>query len=148
MKKYILVTLFAIGLINASILASSPINEENENKKTVYNIEKANATYAEGQIYFNITMDYELEKSMYSLVRVNADGSIESIGIKNGFVNLNQLPLRYSFKDGEAPTADTEYELYRIGSESALIAVWEFDAATKSIKSTPVDSSLSQNILR
>ena len=57
MKKYILVTLFTIGLINASILASSPINEENENKKTVYNIEKANATYAEGQIYFNITMD-------------------------------------------------------------------------------------------
>ena len=147
MKHLILITLISVGILNSSVFAGSPINEENDTKKTVYNIEKVNATYVDGQIYFNVTTDFETEKCMYSLVRVNADSSIESVGIKNGFINLNQLPLRYSFKDAEPPTEDVKYALYRIGSESSLVAQWQYTSETNAMKLTSTDDSISENFL-
>jgi hypothetical protein len=92
-------------------------------------------------------MNVETEKCMYSLVRFNTDGTMKSVGIKNGFVNLNKLPLRYSFKDAETPTEDVKYALYRIGSESSLIAEWQYTSETNTMKLTSTDDSISENFL-
>jgi hypothetical protein len=141
------ITLITAGIFNSTIYAGSSTTENSENKKTTYNIDKLNATVNNGEIYFNITMNVETEKCMYSLVRFNSDGTMKSVGIKNGFVNLNKLPLRYSFKDAETPTEDVKYALYRIGSESSLIAEWQYTSETNTMKLTSTDDSISENFL-
>ena len=141
------ITLISAGIFNSTIYAGSSTTENSEHKKTTYNVDKLNATVNNGEIYFNITMNVETEKCMYSLVRFNSDGTMKSVGIKNGFVNLNKLPLRYSFKDAETPTEDVKYALYRIGSESSLVAEWQYNSESNSMLLTPIDNSISENFI-
>ena len=90
-------------------------------------------------------MNYETENCIYSLVRFNADGTMESVGLKDGFKNLNNLPLLYSFKDIKIPDTNTEYVLYRIGSDAIIIGKFSFNATTKSLKVLDISQHISEN---
>lgn len=148
MKQLITSAILTLSIFSSHLYASSSsISNENNKAIPTHNIENKKATIAnDDAIYFNITMNFESEKCMYSLVKLNADGSIESIGIKNGFKNLNNLPLRYSFTDNTLSDNDVQYVLYRIGSDSELIAQWVYSATDHSINSVELNVDLSECI--
>ncbi len=148
MKQLITTTILSLSLLTSQLYASN-LTYSSEHKKSAptYNIENKKAIVVKNDaVYFNVTINLETEKCMYSLVKLNPDGTMESIGIKSGFKNLNNLPLRYSFKDTSISNNNVVYELYRIGSNSELIAQWNFSAANNEINTNQIEMEITENI--
>ena len=148
MKQLITITILSLSIITNQFYASNSTYSSLDSKTSpTYNIENKKAIVVKNDaIYFNVTMNFETEKCMYSLVKLHPDGTMESIGIKSGFKNLNKLPLRYSFKDTSISNSNVVYELYRIGSGSELIAQWNFSATNNEINTTQIEMDLTENI--
>ena len=117
---------------------------EEKDKKT-YHVQRQSATIVSSQIFFNVTLDAESENCIYSLVRFNQDGSMASVGIKEGLKNVNNLELLYSFKETEKPEEDVEYTLYRIGSGSEPIAQWNYNSVANTIESQQLVQQTAQH---
>jgi hypothetical protein len=146
MKKIIISAILSLIILSSNVYANNPeIIAGGDKTNTAYNVDKLSAQVVNNKVYFNVTVNYETEKCIYSLVRFNPDGTIESIGLKDGCTNLNNLPLLYSFKDNEAPKEDLEYVLYRIGSDSKVIGKFIFNAKTESIALADFDIDISEN---
>lgn len=97
-------------------------------------ITELRALALEGKVYINMSAMNEVETGVYSLIRRYADGSFESVGIKDAHPNQLNQPLLYSFRDNEVPEEDVRYELIRINyKDNPLIASWTYDAQTASI---------------
>ena len=144
MKKFLLIITLASGLISGNAFAGT--DEVKDDKKAQeFHIERQTATIVNEKIYFNITLDVETENCIYSLVRFNADESMESVGIKEGLKNLNNLQLLYSFKEEIKPEENVEYVLYRIGSGSEAIAKWSFNSKDNKIESLNLEPQLVEN---
>merc|ERR1712228_956641 len=112
-------------------------SNDTEDKTTtnkLFNVVELRATVVPNGIYFNVTVNKESENCAYSLVRFDHDGSMISVGLKDGFKNENELDLLYSFKDISVPEADCSYALYRFGSKSDIIGKWNYSHQTKQIE--------------
>ena len=145
MKNYILTALLAISFLANSVYAGNtgPKNEEKATDNSSCNVNELNARIFEDKVFFNVILDFESENCIYSLVRFNKDGSITSVGIKNGFKNLTNLSLLYPFNDPSIPPTNVEYVLYRITAESEVIGKWNFNFDSKKIQSVDISESLS-----
>jgi len=73
-------------------------------------------------VYFKLLMKNETKDGIYSLVRRYSDGSFEYVGHKNIVPNDIDTPLLYCLKDTEIPSDDFTYVLYRITSDSEVVA--------------------------
>lgn len=146
MKTIIIIAALSFGLLSSNTYAGHEITNKKEAKKEVtYNVNKLQAKVVGSSLFFNLTMDFESENCIYSLVRYNEDGSMTSIGLKDGFKNTSNIALLYSFKDSEVPCSNVQYELYRIGTTSETIAKWEYSNSTKKIESISLKKMLSEN---
>lgn len=138
MKQILMI--LGLTLFISTAFSNEPVNtEKKEIKETGFNLSKMDAQVVDGKIYFKVVMSTESENSLYSLVRHNADGSVTSVGIKEGFSNPNNISLLYCFQD-ELPTEDVEYSLYRIASDSRKIVHWDFSNETIELAATKVQS--------
>jgi len=146
MKAFIIITVLTFGLLSNTMYGGNDLKtKEEEKKESTYNVNNLQAKVVAGSLFFNVTMDFESENCIYSLVRYNEDGTLTSIGLKDGFKNVSNIALLYSFKDSDMPSTDVKYELYRIGSESEVIAKWEFTNDIKKIESVNIFNDLSEN---
>ena len=84
-------------------------------------------------VYFKLLMQNETKDGVYSLVRLYSGGSFEFVGYKNIVPNDIDQPLLYCLKDNEIPSDDFTYVLYRITSESEIVATWEYNTEKQSI---------------
>lgn len=77
----------------------------------------------EGEIYFKLLMLNESKPGFYSLVKEYADGTFESVEMKEIAVNTINQPLMYCFAD-KSKSAPTKYKLLRISNEVEYIKTW------------------------
>lgn len=144
-KLIIIVTLITSTIANLAVAGGTDTEKTAKEKEPkAFHIDKLTAKVVDETVYFNVTLDRETERCIYSMVRFNADGSMESIGLKDGIKNPNNLPLLYSFKDTDKPKVDVEYALYRIGADSEVIARWTYEHSTGQLESQDINM-LSQN---
>ena len=83
--------------------------------------------------YFKLRMQNESKKGIYSLVRQYSDGNIEYVSHKQIVPNTINQPLLYCFKDETIPNCNFEYVLYRVCTESEVVATWTYCNSTQSI---------------
>lgn len=118
--KIILMTLMI--LVSSAVLAGSKDSVETDLERDVM-VSLTGEVY-NGNVYFNLLMLNESKPGVYSLVKQCADGTLESIGMKDIGVNTINEPLLYSFVDKSTDTAPVSYRLIRISFEVETIMVW------------------------
>ena len=99
------------------------------------------ARHYENSNYFQLKMLNESKAGFYSMVRIYADGTIESVAIKSITVNTINQPLLYCFADKKTPNVNFTYALYRISDKNEIVQLWHYHAAEKTIVKHSEDTS-------
>jgi hypothetical protein len=81
------------------------------------------ARVIEGEVYFKLLMLNESKPGFYSLVKEYADGTFESVGLKEIGVNTINQPLMYCFVD-KSKSIPVKYKLSRISNEVETLKTW------------------------
>lgn len=137
MKKVLLIIVLTI-IVTPSLLGKTKTTDPT-NKAQITSIERdklisITATCFESNNYFKLKMLNESKAGFYSMARIYADGTIESVAIKRITVNTINQPLLYCFADKQTPNVDCTYALYRISEKNEMLQLWYYDAAKKTIR--------------
>ncbi len=145
LATYLLATCFC--LLSLNLLA---VSQDGDHKKETIvensgNME-LNARVFEGNVYFNVKFTNEKHDGFYSLVRIDENEEVSSIGVKEATPNNLNLPLLYSFSDQDVPSENVSYQLILITIEgSELIGAWNYNHSENSIELMPDDEVAENN---
>ncbi len=112
-----------ILLISVSLTAGNMDSLKKETKRDIQ--VELSARVIEGNVYFKLLMLNESKPGFYSLVKEYADGTFESVGLKEIGVNTINQPLMYCFVD-KSKSIPVKYTLSRISHEVETLKTWDF----------------------
>jgi len=121
-------TIFILMIISSSSFAVTSDYSVSDTSKVIQrDVEKSLTAKVIGdKIYFKLTMLNESKPGMYSLVKTYADGTFESIGIKDIAVNTINQPLLYSFVEENKSDVNVSYDLIRISFNVEPVESWQY----------------------
>ena len=139
MKKFtytLVLMLITTTLTLAGNGDKTPIKDKEAPESTVSTRDKQvslSAKCVNNVVYLKLRMLNESKSGFYSLVREFADGTFESVGVREIVANNINTPLLYSFMDNEVPDMDVNYVLYRITDESVEVKRWNYCATNQQL---------------
>jgi hypothetical protein len=114
-------TIFTALIISVSICTGQKDSLNSEIQRDIQ-IELS-ARVIEGQVYFKLLMLNESQPGFYSVVKEYADGTFESVEMREIAVNTINQPLMYCFVD-KPKSLPAQYKLLRISNEVEYIKTW------------------------
>lgn len=132
--KYIIKITSLILLFTYSTSGYSNNKDSTAIKRDVQHYLTARAI--DGNLFINLSMINESKPGKYSLIKIDSNGSSESICQKDININTSNKRQFYSFIVKDKSEVIVTYQLVRISNNRETIGTWEYSPSENTITNT------------